>query len=127
METISVREKHGIIRPDMLHLMMEARKGKLKHDDVVNEGIDVEMETAKKNKAILSDDVIIAQVVNFYFAGFDTVSTAMSYTAYELAVQPDIQNRLYDEIIQTLDKCDGKLTYESLLGMKYLDMVISGD
>lgn len=31
--SIDYREKHNIIRPDMLHLLMEAKKGRLKNED----------------------------------------------------------------------------------------------
>lgn len=29
---MSIREKEGIVRPDMINLLMQARKGALKHD-----------------------------------------------------------------------------------------------
>jgi len=31
--TISVREERGIVRPDMIHLLMQAKKGTLQADD----------------------------------------------------------------------------------------------
>lgn len=31
--TIEFREKHNVIRPDLIHLLMEAKKGKLKYED----------------------------------------------------------------------------------------------
>lgn len=31
-ETMSVREKEGIVRPDMINLLMQARKGALQHE-----------------------------------------------------------------------------------------------
>ncbi|KAK9752578.1 Cytochrome P450 [Popillia japonica] len=49
----------------------------------------------------------------------------MSFMGYELVVNPDIQIRLQKEIDDTLEECNGKLTYEALLKMKYMDMVIS--
>lgn len=49
----------------------------------------------------------------------------MCFTAYELAVNPDMQQKLRKEVVKTLEENKGQLTYESLLGMKYLDMFIS--
>lgn len=46
--------------------------------------------------------------------------------AYELAVNPDLQIRLRYEVEETNKKCNGKLTYEALMKMKYLDMVVTG-
>lgn len=69
---------------------------------------------------------IAAQAVVFFFAGFETVATEASFMAYELAINPDIQTRLRDEIEETHRACGGKLTYEALMKMKYMDMVFSG-
>lgn len=35
LSTMKERERQGIHRPDMIHLLMEARKGKLKYDETV--------------------------------------------------------------------------------------------
>lgn len=44
---------------------------------------------------------------------------------YELALNPDIQERLRDEIKSVVDENDGKLTYDMLFDFKYLDMVMN--
>lgn len=62
----------------------------------------------------------------FFFAGFETVSTLMSFMAYELAVNTEVQNLLREEIIETLTETGGKLTYDAIMKMKYMDMVVSG-
>lgn len=51
----------------------------------------------------------------------------MSFLAYELALNPDIQQRLYEEILQTVSDTsdDQKISYEQLQSMKYLDQVVS--
>lgn len=69
---------------------------------------------------------IAAQALIFFFAGFDSVTSAMAFVAYELAVNPEIQKKLRVEIEETNSECDGKLTYEALMRMKYMDMVVSG-
>ena len=74
----------------------------------------------------LDDDDIVAQAVLFYFAGFETVSLLMSFASYYLAVHPEIQAELQKEIDEALNENEGKLTYEALHSMKYLDMVVSG-
>jgi hypothetical protein len=50
----------------------------------------------------------------------------MSFVSHQLAVHPDIQSRLQEEVDRTLDEHGGKFTYEAVHGMKYLDMVVSG-
>lgn len=48
----------------------------------------------------------------------------MSFCMYELSKQPDLQQNAYDEITMVLQKHDGKLTYEALSEMKYLNSCI---
>lgn len=56
--------------------------------------------------------------------GYETSSSVIGFAIYEMARNPDIQERLYEEIIDVLDKYDGKFTYEALQEMEYLDNVI---
>jgi len=106
-ETIKAREEQNIVRPDMIHLLMQAR----------------DKEDANVHKLTLDD--IVSQAFSFFFAGFDTSSTLMCFVAHELAVNQDIQDRLREEVQQHLAEGNGKISYESLSKMSYLDMVIS--
>jgi len=44
---------------------------------------------------------------------------------YELALNPEIQNRLRTESMQVLNKHNGELPYDGIQEMAYLDMVVS--
>jgi cytochrome P450 family 6 len=68
----------------------------------------------------------VAQAFSFLAAGFETSGTTLSYALYELALHPDIQSRLREEIKQVLDKHQGQLTYKGMNELSYLDMVIKG-
>lgn len=58
--------------------------------------------------------------------GFDTTSTTLSFAAYELALNPDIQDRLRREVQSVKDTLNDKeLNYEALLKMKYLDQFVT--
>ncbi|KAF2894715.1 hypothetical protein ILUMI_11460 [Ignelater luminosus] len=130
-EALSIRKEKGIVRPDMIHLLMEAQKGRLKHDEQSSEDSsfavveESELGRTQKRKIEITDEDITAQAVVFFVAGFDTASTLMGFMCYELAVNPDIQQRLIDDVDASLEKCNGDVTYEALMGMKYLDMVVS--
>ncbi|XP_017769503.1 PREDICTED: cytochrome P450 9e2 [Nicrophorus vespilloides] len=128
-ETIDVREKNGIVRPDMIHLLLEVRKGKLQKDTSAMEDSFAATEEYNLNRKTtniqISNEDITAQALIFFFGGFDTTSYLMCFLAYELAVNPDIQDKLRQEIQDTLENCNGKVTYEALMKMKYLDMIIS--
>lgn len=110
-DTLKLREEKNIIRHDMIHLLLEARK----HDQVHTKG---------KSKSInISNQEITSQAMIFFFAGFDTVSTAMCFASYELALNKDVQDRLREEINETHK--NGKVIYDELMEMKYMDMVVS--
>ncbi|KAK4874013.1 hypothetical protein RN001_013373 [Aquatica leii] len=130
--TINKREKEGLIRPDMIHLLVEARKGIVANEDsyVPDAGFAATKESKifhseKKPKMELTDEDITAQALIFILGGFETSSTLMCFIAYELAMNEDVQKRLQDEIEETLHECNGKLTYEAVHKMKYMDMVVS--
>ncbi|XP_063618696.1 probable cytochrome P450 9f2 [Cydia splendana] len=128
---IKQREEQNIYRPDMIHLLMEAKKGKLAHDtkstkdDHAGFATVEESDVGKvKNKTVWTDFDLVAQAVIFLFPGYDTVASTMSFLLYELAVNPDCQERLFREIQENEEK-NGKIDYNSVQHMTYLDMVIS--
>lgn len=77
------------------------------------------------NKAIAkSPDVLVAQAAVFLTAGFETSSTTMQFTLFELAKRPDLQERLRNEINEALVKEQGTLSYETVMSLEYLSMVV---
>ncbi|XP_055619247.1 probable cytochrome P450 9f2 isoform X2 [Toxorhynchites rutilus septentrionalis] len=74
--------------------------------------------------AIARNDMI--QMLMEVRKGFDTVSSCMTFLAYELTVNTDIQKRLYEEVLETDQSLGGKpLNYDALQKMQYMDMVVS--
>jgi cytochrome P450 family 9 len=74
-----------------------------------------------------SDEDLVAQAVIFLLAGFDTVSNAMSFAMHELAMNPDVQDKLVAEIREHKEKNGGKFDFSSIQNMVYMDMVVSGE
>ncbi|XP_071631197.1 cytochrome P450 9e2-like [Temnothorax longispinosus] len=103
--TVKVRDEKGIVRPDMIQLMMETRN--------------------KDSGPEFDIDEMTAQAFVFFLAGFDTSSLTMCFVTHQLAVNPDIQSKLREEIDDVLRQTDGKPTYEAINRMKYLDAVIN--
>jgi hypothetical protein len=69
----------------------------------------------------------VAQALIFLTAGYKSSTSTMSFALYELSLHPEIQHRLREQILQVLSEHDGKLTYESMQDMSYLDRVVSGE
>lgn len=70
---------------------------------------------------------IIANAFVMFAAGFETVSTAMSFCLYELALKKHIQDRVRQEINLKLSKNNGLINNELLIELNYLDMVLAGN
>uniref|UniRef100_A0A674MKG9 unspecific monooxygenase n=1 Tax=Takifugu rubripes TaxID=31033 RepID=A0A674MKG9_TAKRU len=72
----------------------------------------------------LSDEEIMVQALIFALVGNGNMAYLVAFTAYNLAVHPKTQTRLQAEIDRTFPgKC--LITYEELLQLKYLDMVVT--
>ncbi|XP_059611831.1 uncharacterized protein LOC132258517 [Phlebotomus argentipes] len=124
-DTIHLREKENIVRPDMINLLIQARKGKLKYEDEEDRKEGFSFGEAIHHSK-LADDDLTAQCLIFFLAGFETTSTCMCFTAYELAVNPEVQKKLLAEVDDMNEMLGGEpISYDALLNMKYLDMVIS--
>jgi cytochrome P450 family 6 len=74
----------------------------------------------------LTDDDIVAQVLVFFVAGFETSSTALSYAMMEMARRPSVQQKAREHIAEVLERHDGVMSYQALLEMHYLDWIIDG-
>ncbi|XP_013135366.1 PREDICTED: cytochrome P450 9e2-like [Papilio polytes] len=132
LNTINDRETKQIIRPDMIHLLMEAKKGNLRHEDRSGQDTDAGFATVEESAVgrknidrVWTDNDLVAQVILFFIAGFDTVSTAMSFALHELAANPEVQERLHQEIKECHLKNNGKIDFNFIQELKYLDMVVS--
>lgn len=67
----------------------------------------------------------MAQCLVFFFSGFETISTVLAFAGHELALNPDLQEKLHDEIVQVETELNGTpLTYDRFQKMKYLEMFV---
>lgn len=121
----------------MINLLLEFKKGQQQNEEKneKDEGFAVADDTINWEKIAkvkqhqvhqITNQDITAQALIFFLAGYETVSSVMSYTCYELAITPDVQDKLRLEIQNVYKDTKGKPSYEVLLGMKYLDMVVTG-
>lgn len=133
LENIDSRDKKGIVRPDMINILMNVKKGNSHLYSTTEENqkdgfasVEESSIGRKTVKREWSDDEIVAQCFGFFLAGVDTSSTVLSLIVYELSKNADIQQKLYGEVQETYDNLGGKmLTYDVLQKMKYMDMVVS--
>ncbi|XP_017468126.1 PREDICTED: cytochrome P450 6a2-like [Rhagoletis zephyria] len=112
-ENVEYRQKNNVRGNDLMNLLMELSKSKnLRYDENDEfKGLTVEEMTA--------------QAFFFFAAGSEKSSATLSYTLYELALQPELQERLRCEVNETLEQHDNELTYECLNEMQYMKQVLA--
>ena len=71
----------------------------------------------------LTDTEVMAQNMIFLLAGYETSSVTLGLTTYHLALYPEIQDKVQEEIDRICSS--GTIEYQSLPDMVYLDAVIS--
>ncbi|XP_076759120.1 putative cytochrome P450 6a14 [Xylocopa sonorina] len=105
-DTMKYREENNITRPDFINTLIELKNNPDKLENVE-----------------LTNSLLAAQAFVFFAAGFETSSTTMAHALYELAQHQDVQDKLRQEIRETYQSNDGRLTYQALKDMKYLNKV----
>lgn len=70
--------------------------------------------------------VISANAFIIFLGGFETTSSTLAFLFLELAANQPVQEKLRSEIFEVLERHDGKITYELLQELAYMEMVIQG-
>ncbi|NXQ17063.1 CP3AD protein, partial [Peucedramus taeniatus] len=100
-------------RVDFLQLMIESQRSASQGKNEAN----------PSDKA-LTDIEVLAQAFIFIFAGYEPTSNTLGFLAYELAMHPDVQEKVLQEIDTVLPN-KAPLTYEAIMKLEYLDMTVS--
>lgn len=103
---------------DLLKQMMDTQKNTTEHgisDDKSFEQM--------KNEGMSDEDIIINGII-FLAAGFETTSSLLSLLTHSLAAYPDFQDRLVDEIDETVGRNDDAISYDKIQEMEFLDMFV---
>ncbi|XP_032662744.1 probable cytochrome P450 6a20 [Odontomachus brunneus] len=118
-DNVEYRQTHNVVRHDFMNLLIQLmEKGYVELDDNNRDNAD---KSSNTNKLTMLEAT--AQAFVFFIAGFETSSTTATFCLYELAVHQDIQDKVRQEIDETLKK-HGGLTYDALNEMTYLHKVV---
>lgn len=109
LDTVEHRERNNVNRNDFMDLLIKLKNGS---DD--------------KEKAVTPNE-IAAQAYVFFLAGFDTSTSMMAFCLYELALNPEIQDKARRAIQEAYDRHDGPLTHDMTMDMPYIDQVLEGN
>ncbi|CAH2049034.1 unnamed protein product, partial [Iphiclides podalirius] len=115
---LKVRNYEPTGRNDFIDLLLECKKkGIIVGESIERLKADGTPETATLE---LDDKLIAAQVFVFFAAGFETSSSATSFTLHQLAYNPKEQVKVQEELDTVLAKYDNKISYEAVKELTYL-------
>uniref|UniRef100_A0A3P8RVC1 Thromboxane-A synthase n=1 Tax=Amphiprion percula TaxID=161767 RepID=A0A3P8RVC1_AMPPE len=137
-------------RRDFLQLMLDARTSEdsvsLEHFDTANHTDELhqrnqqtqlsasdqdssrpnpqESPVRRPQKKMMTEDEIVGQAFVFLLAGYETSSNTLAFTCYLLALHPECQCKVQEEVDDFFTRYDSP-DYTNVQELKYLDMVIS--
>ena len=76
---------------------------------------------ADKSTHNLSEEVIMAQGIAFFIAGYESSSITLSTICYNLAKNPEVQDRVYEDISKVTEENDGLISHDTTSQMSYLE------
>uniref|UniRef100_A0A8D3D5Y8 Thromboxane-A synthase n=1 Tax=Scophthalmus maximus TaxID=52904 RepID=A0A8D3D5Y8_SCOMX len=114
-------------RRDFLQLMLDARTSKesvsLEHFDTLNHTDELRSHSRGTQKKMITEDEIVGQAFVFLLAGYETSSNTLAFTCYLLAIHPECQRKVQDEVDEFFTRYELP-DYTNVQELKYLDMVI---
>ncbi|XP_023022600.1 cytochrome P450 6k1 isoform X2 [Leptinotarsa decemlineata] len=105
-KTVKYRQENNITRSDFVDILMNLKKNN------------------KVNEVQMDDEKMVAQAITFFIAGFETTSATISFSLYELAKNPEIQEKVREEVSPIFDEHEF-IPYETVnTGMAYTGWVM---
>ncbi|CDS08805.1 hypothetical protein LRAMOSA10166 [Lichtheimia ramosa] len=128
---VEIHHEMDIMRNMMDEIIMNKRQAlKNRDESQVAESerdlLTLMIEAENSGEGAMTNDELRNNLCLFFFAGHDTTANALSYIAYYLAVNPDIQRKAREEVLQVLGDAhqDVLPTLEQIRKVPYINMVI---
>lgn len=134
LEVLKHRRATGERHEDFLQLLMDTQDGLLKHEENSKESLEVmtggsegeKLHNTPEKNLLFDDSVVIANCVIFITGGFDSVQAAFAWSMLQAAVEQEIQDKLAHEVCNAAKENDGKLSYDVVNQLPYLDRFVNG-
>lgn len=130
-QSMKERMKPGAVkRNDFIDLILDAMKNNSDEKEVEDSQFEQDAVVKPNSKTTIDpsefEELLVANAMVFFLAGFDTSSTAMTSCLFYLAQNQNIQDTLIEEIdsfVEAAGSCFN-LDYNDIQKMTYLDMVV---
>jgi len=129
LNTMNARKKSKARRNDIIDLMLDCLKEDEEEDmeaEDNNNQFDKDQKFAHNKKgAKVSEDEVVATALVMLVAGYDTTGMTLTYLAYAMSKNPEIQQKLQEEVDQAFEDNNGELPdYNVIQSLPYIDMVL---
>nr|CAD7424637.1 unnamed protein product [Timema monikensis] len=130
---VNLRRTNNIVKEDFLQVLIDLEnlrkyRGEANHinQDATNPIKNIEASDTWPQKELLGLDsrFIFVQYFMFWYAGTEMILSILNFCLHELAMNPDVQDNLREDVDSSLRQHGGELTYEAVNSMKYMDQVI---
>ncbi|KAH7963243.1 hypothetical protein HPB52_020245 [Rhipicephalus sanguineus] len=119
------RKRAAATVPDIVQLMLDAQKTSSAVDKEISEPPgSTTPRNARPQPCFITDRHVMSNCFVLLGAGFDTTACTLAFLLYELAMHPDEQRTLYNDLVAAFPDRE-RLTYEELQTLKRFDVVIS--
>ncbi|EDV98208.1 probable cytochrome P450 6g2 [Drosophila grimshawi] len=118
-------EPTAFMRKTINYVIAEREKSKQPRNDLIDLLIDFKRSSKNAdNQFVFEGDILVAQAVLFFTAGFESSSSTMAFAMYELARNPSVQQRLREEIKTALIASGGCVTQQLIESLEYMQMTL---
>lgn len=112
------REVDTWIRNLVRKLLKERQNKGIEYEDQLQSLLNM------NTKIELTEEIIAGHALAFFAEGFETSSSTLGFLIYNLAANPEIQERLYEEIQHVLEQSNNEVSYDVMQKMDYLDWAL---
>jgi len=117
-------EKYNDVAQLLLNSLDDNEKFQITAEDADMISDAISKSDPSKAQKTLSKMEVLAQLLVFLAAGYETTATTLHFICYILSQKPDIQDQLREEVIKVLNGRE-TINYEDMSKLQYLDQVIS--
>ncbi len=106
-----------LIEATFRHILAARRESGLKDAkdfvDILNE-IWARIESPEFQRIRVNEATVLAQAINFFLGGYETSSTTLSHLLYFLALHPECQERVHEEIRTTFTTAGSPVNHDGI-------------
>ncbi|BET03487.1 cytochrome P450 [Nesidiocoris tenuis] len=129
-DTLAFRRTNNQTRVDFVQLLLTLQQkgsvefeGEGTDDDYLKTSLNKE-EMKNMESYELTDEALVGHAFIFLVAGFEATANVMMFTAYEFAMNPDVQAMAAAEVARVFKERNGVMDYDTIKEMTYLGQCV---